>query len=231
MAYYVLVPGAGGSAWYWHRLTPLLLARGHDVVAVDLPAADDTAGLYAYAEVVEAVLSARRDVILVAQSMGGLSAPLVCAGGGVALLGLVAPMIPVPGETGGEWWENTGQLKAAAAFAEAEGRSIGDEMDPMTTFFHDLPPEVVSVAMEQPPDQSARPFSDPWPLAAWPPVETRVVAARRDRLFPLEFMQRLSRERLGIVPDEIDSGHLVALSRPVDLAELLEGYRREQSIT
>jgi hypothetical protein len=50
-----------------------------------------------------------------------------------------------------------------------------------------------------------------------------VIAGRNDRLFPLEFMRRLSRERLGVEPDEIDTGHLPALAGPDELAELLEG--------
>ena len=41
---YLLVPGAGGSAWYWHRVAALLRDRGRPVVAVDLPYDDDTAG-------------------------------------------------------------------------------------------------------------------------------------------------------------------------------------------
>jgi hypothetical protein len=33
------------------------------------------------------------------------------------------------------------------------------------------------------------------------------------------------RERLGFIPDEIDDSHCVALGRPVELADRLEGYR------
>jgi hypothetical protein len=40
MATFVLVPGAGGQAWYWHRLVPELEARGHRAIAVELPAAE-----------------------------------------------------------------------------------------------------------------------------------------------------------------------------------------------
>ena len=36
MATYILVPGAGGEAWYWHRVVPELRMRGHDVVGVDV---------------------------------------------------------------------------------------------------------------------------------------------------------------------------------------------------
>ena len=74
--------------------------------------------------------------------------------------------------------------------------------------------------------QADRPFGEPWPLDGWPDVPTRVIACRHDRLFPLEFMKRLSRERLGVEPDVIDSGHLPALSRPDELAALLEAYAR-----
>ena len=45
MATYVLIPGAGGDAWYWHLLVPELRERGLEAVAVDLPADDDSAGL------------------------------------------------------------------------------------------------------------------------------------------------------------------------------------------
>jgi hypothetical protein len=38
----------------------------------------------------------------------------------------------------------------------------------------------------------------------------------------------LARERLGIVPDEMPGGHLVALSRPEELVERLEGMRTEE---
>ncbi|MCW3004465.1 MAG: alpha/beta hydrolase, partial [Conexibacter sp.] len=51
-ARYVLLPGAGGDAWYWHLVAPLLEARGHDVVAVELPCGDDSAGLAEYADAV-----------------------------------------------------------------------------------------------------------------------------------------------------------------------------------
>jgi pimeloyl-ACP methyl ester carboxylesterase len=67
----------------------------------------------------------------------------------------------------------------------------------------------------------------PWPREAWPDVPTRILLCRDDRLFSPEFMRRVARERLGIVPDEIAGGHCVALSRPVELADRLEAYLAE----
>ena len=54
----VLIPGAGGQAWVWHLVEADLRRRGYDAFAVDLPAADASKGLPAYAG---AVVSAVRD--------------------------------------------------------------------------------------------------------------------------------------------------------------------------
>jgi hypothetical protein len=44
-------------------------------------------------------------------------------------------------------------------------------------------------------------------------------------MFPLVFQRRIARERLGLEVDEIDGGHMVALSHPGELADLLERFR------
>ena len=65
MASFLLIPGAGGQAWYWHRVVPELVARGHSAVAVDLPSGDDDAGFAAYADA--AVAGADGAVVVVGQ--------------------------------------------------------------------------------------------------------------------------------------------------------------------
>jgi pimeloyl-ACP methyl ester carboxylesterase len=224
---FILIPGAGGEAWMWHRLVPELRDRGYDAVAVDLPAADDTAGLEAYAQAILRAAADHSDVALVAQSMGGFSAPLVCARRPVRLLVLLNAMIPAPGETGGQWWTTSGYEAFRASAGEIRGTDADADgaFDPIEVFFHDVPPEVVAQALARgEPRQSSRPFEDPWPLPRWPDVPTRVVAAADDRFFPVAFQRRLARERLGLVPDETPGGHLVALSRPGELADRLVGY-------
>jgi pimeloyl-ACP methyl ester carboxylesterase len=201
---FVLVPGAGGAAWYWSRLVPELADRGHPAVAVDLPADDDAAGLAAYADAVVAAAGDAGDVVLVAQSMGGLTAPLVCDRLPVRLLVLLNAMVPRPGETGGEWWTATGQDVPAS-----------DEV-----FVHDVPAEVLATAPPQR-DQSMTPFGEPWPLAAWPDVRTVVLAGRDDRFFPPAFQRRVAADRLGLPVEEVPGGHLAALSYPAELAERL----------
>jgi pimeloyl-ACP methyl ester carboxylesterase len=228
-ATYVLLPGAGGDSWYWHRVVPLLRGRGHEVIAPDLPCGDDDAGLHAYADTIVDAIGDRRGVILVAQSMAAFSAPMACRRAGVALLVLVAPMIPAPGETPGEWWEGSGQAAAQRANDLRAGRDPDAPFDVRTTFFHDVPEEVVAEAFARSePRQSGTPFGEPWPLDAWPDVPTRVLAGRHDRLFPLDFMRTLAEARLGVAADVIDTGHLPALSRPAELAERLESHRLDR---
>jgi pimeloyl-ACP methyl ester carboxylesterase len=223
MTTFLLVPGAGGQAWYWHRLVPELERRGHGAVAVDLPADDETAGLAAYADTVVAAAGRGSPLVVVAQSLGGLTAPLVCARLPVDLLVLVNAMVPLPGETGGDWWTVTGQRAARVAYWEREGID-GDPEDDAVMYFHDVPADVTAAAMQQPFAQSGRPFADPWPLSAWPDVPTKVVVGRDDRVFPAEFQRRIAAVRLGLTVDEVPGGHLMALARPIELADRLEDY-------
>ena len=226
MATYVLVHGAGSDSWYWHRVAPRLRARGHEVIAPDLPCEDESAGLEQYADAIVAAIGDRSGVILVAQSMAGLSAPIVATRVPTDLLVLVAAMIPAPGETPGEWWTATGQVQAQRELDEREGRDPDAPLDPRVTFLHDVPEDVVDEAFARGERaQSSAPFTRPWPLPAWPDVPTRVLIASRDRLFPASFQRRLTQERLGITPEEIDSGHLPALAEPEELVERLEAYR------
>ena len=231
MATYVLIHGSGADSWYWHWVAPQLSRGGHDVVTPDLPTADDSAGLSEYADTVVDAIGDRRDLVLVAQSLAGFIAPLVCARVPVTLVVLVAAMVPRPGESPGDWFANTGWARARREHAEREGREISDDVDVMTEFFHDVPADVVTETFSRPePMQSDTPFGQPWPLNAWPDVPTRFVLCRDDRFFPADFMRRVVRERLGITPDEIASGHLPALSQPEELARRLENYRASVSV-
>jgi pimeloyl-ACP methyl ester carboxylesterase len=228
MTTFALIPGAGGEGWYWHRVVPELETRGHDVVAVDLPADDDAAGWTEYADSIVRAIGGRSELILVAQSLAGFSAPLVCERVPVNLLVLLNAMIPKAGETGSEWWSNTGQGAAQREYLDDIGLSPEGAEDDIVLYFHDVPEDVTAEAYRRgDPDQSMTPMRQPWPLTAWPDVPTRVLIGRDDRLFPAAFQRRAARERLGLDADEMPGGHLVALSQPQELAERLDAYRRE----
>jgi pimeloyl-ACP methyl ester carboxylesterase len=224
---FVLIPGAGGSAWYWHLVAPKLRERGHEAIPVELPAADEQAGLQQYAATVVRAIGNRdpKRVVLVAQSLAGFMAPLVCQQVPVALLVLVNAMIPKPDETPGEWWRNTRHEQAKRQQNLRDGRRADAPFDPLIDFFHDVPQPVVEDAWAQgEPRQSETVFASPCTFKAWPTVPTRVIVARNDRFFPAEFQRRVARERLGLLADEMPGGHLVALSQPEELTARLVAY-------
>ena len=92
---FVLIHGAGDVGWYWHLVEAELRAHGHDVVAPDLPGDDDSLELEDYADAVIAAVGDRRDLVVVGQSFGGFTAPLVADRLPVDALVFVAGMVPV----------------------------------------------------------------------------------------------------------------------------------------
>jgi pimeloyl-ACP methyl ester carboxylesterase len=222
---FVLVHGASSDHRYWSRVAPLLVASGHDVVAPDLPLADDTAGFAQYADAVVKAVGTRGPVVLVGQSMGAFTVPLAARRIPTKLLILLAPMVPMPGETAGAWWTTTGHRAAVEAHAAELGLDparLDPVGDPWTTFFHDLSPDLVAeLESAGAPVQSGAVFGLPYPLERWPDVPTRVVAARDDRLFPLPFVRRLASERLRVQTEVVPGGHLVALGHPQEVATTL----------
>ena len=210
-ATYVFVHGAGDGAWHWELVARELREYGHEAITLDLPSEDESAGWSDYADAVVEAIGDRGDVVVVAHSLGGFTAPLVCDRVPVDLLVLVAAMVPAPGELAEEWWTNTGYASAYE----------GD------VYYHDVAPELAAEAARRGRGQSPSPMAEPWPLPRWPEVPTRYLLCRDDRAFPADWLRGVVQERLGFAPDEIDGGHLAYLSRPRELAARLDAYHGE----
>jgi pimeloyl-ACP methyl ester carboxylesterase len=208
-------------AWYWHRVVELLERAGHEALAVELPGDDKKADFDEYADIVARAAGGRASTILVAQSLAGFTAPLVCERSAISMLVFVNAMIPRPGERAGDWWENTGAVGARLAAARDGGYSA--EFDVQTYFLHDVPPDILRTA-PAPRQQADIVFSQPCRFRRWPEVPTRVIASANDRFFPPEFQKRVASERLNTEVDIIPGGHLVALSNPHAVSDRLLHY-------
>ena len=221
MSTFALIHGGGDSGWYWHLVEAELRTRGHRTVAPDLPADDETATLFDYADVVVDTLGDADDVVVVAQSFGAFTAPLVAARRPISGLVLVAGMVPSPGEPPSQWWTNTGHAEAVREQAAADDGLTGND-DPRICYYHDVPEPLATQALSR---ERAHPseiaYTQPWPLDGWPDVPTRFVLCTRDRVFPSRYLRRVVHDRLGVTPLELDSGHCAALARPRQLADLL----------
>lgn len=226
MATFLLLPGAGGAAFVWQRVAEILTRRGHEAVAVEFPASDPKAGIHAYADIATRAVDGRKDVIVVAQSMGGFTAPLVAERIAVSEVVFLNAMIPLPGETAGAWWDNVGSTEARVEAAERGGYAT--EFDLATYFLHDLSKDLTDELSKHGGDEARIAFTEPCAFEAWPAVPLHVLVGNEDRFFPAAFQERVAHERLGAAQVErVPGGHLAALSNPEPIADrLLEGLRR-----
>lgn len=220
MTTFVLIPGAGGAGEvYWREVVAELESRGHTAIPVEIPGDDPALGLPEYAAITDEAIGQHRDVVLVAQSMGGFTAPMLTKLDRASQIVLLNAMIPLPDETPGQWFDAVGQQAAFDAAAAADGRHA--EYDLETIFLHDIPDEVRAAMAEGDRDPAETPFGQPCTFQRWPDIPLHVLVGADDRMFPAEFQVRVANQRLGVDAEVIPGGHLVAKSRPVEVAERL----------
>lgn len=208
MTTFAIAHGGGDVGWSWHLVAEALRAKGHTVVAPDLPTEDESKDLTDWATTVVDAVGSVEDVVVVGHSFGGFVAPLVAARLDASALVLVTAMLPRPGETPDDWWANAGYADSG----------LEDQ------FFHDVPAHLTQEAQRRERGMAENPMGKPWPLQAWPSVPTHFVLCTEDRFFPPEFMRKVVADRLGVEPVELAAGHCAQLSKPVELAELLARY-------
>jgi pimeloyl-ACP methyl ester carboxylesterase len=222
---FVLIPGAGADPRVYEATIAAMRELGHDGVAPPLPLDDPEATPSDHAAAVIAALPEPppASLVVVGQSLGAYAATIAAARLHPARLILLAPMIPAPGESAGDWWRGTDHEAAIGPLIKRHGTpSEWGEEAMAEVFYHDVDEATLAANAEYEGVPAPGLFAEPLPLAAWPDVPTTVLAGRDDRLFPLAFQQRVARERLGSGEvAEIDGGHLPMLARPRELAERL----------
>jgi hypothetical protein len=229
VALFVLIPGAGTDPRVYDMTIDRLRERGHEGLAPPLPLDDADARPSDHATAVVRATPDRADLVVVAQSLGAFAGPLAAERLEAALLILLAPMVPAPGETAGQWWENTGHAEAVAELIARYGpMSQWDDEAIHDVFLHDVDPEVARASERLSGQPGHGMFTEPWPRESWPTVPTRVLCPLEDRLFPWDFQERVVGDRLGLEPDEMRGGHLPMLSRPAELAQRLIEIWSEQ---
>ena len=89
-------------------------------------------------------------------------------------------------------------------------------------FFHDVPEDVTRWALGRLRPQCYRVMNEITPLERWPDVPSTYIVCRDDDGINPEWGRAAARERLGVEPIEIDGGHSPMLSRPGELARILD---------
>lgn len=199
-------------------MTRLLVEAGHEVIAVELPGDDETAGLARYTDLVVDAIGSRSDVVLVAGSLGAFTAPLVCERVPVRELVLVNAMVPDPGERARDWWAHTGALEARDEAARVGGYG---PFDLATYFLHDVDAETVAEGEPYQRPEADIAFDSVCDFTGWPAIRIRVLVGADDRFFPVGLQRRVARDRLGVDADVIPGGHLLPLVQPRLVADYL----------
>jgi hypothetical protein len=209
---FALAHGGWHTGWHWHRLAAELTARGHRVVAPDLPAGDPAAGAAEHAAAVAAALPGG-DTVLVAHSLAGLFAGLVP---GVRLTVHLAAMLPVEGRgvddraRAGERMTRRGLGRGQTVLAD--GSTAWDPAAAVDRLYPDSPAELAAAA-------AARLRPQHWRLTAEPgaaPAPGPYVLCRDDRVIDTDWAGAARPDAVELAGD-----HSPFLARPAELADLL----------
>jgi Alpha/beta hydrolase family len=213
----VLIHSTGQGAAGWERVVRALGERGWTAHAVELPSAPELlAGDYAE---------------LIRRQVGAVAAPVVLAHSGAG------PLLPAAARAlvaSRQVWLAAWVPDPEASFLEDTGRNLEEAFDPgwvgkdptedaaaaAAFLYHDCDDATLTWAL------STRRLFLPRGvygerIALAPEVPSTYVVAARDRTIRPEWQRRMARERLGVDPVELPTGHCPNVSQPDRLAELL----------
>lgn len=226
MSTFVLIHGACHGPWCWTPLAPHLEGKDHRVVAPELPCDDPAAGLADYADrVLSSIPGGAGDVVVVGHSLGALTAAVVADRRPVDALVFLAGIVGQPGQALADLAETDSDRDGALEDGEIavfdNGTFIFTPAGAARALYHDCPAEVAADATRQ-----LRPQRSMWnerlPIDAWPDVATASIVCTEDRVVNRSWAERIARDRLGVEPILLASGHSPMLSAPEELAAVLD---------
>lgn len=229
MSTFALVHGAHHGAWAWSYLVPALERRGHEVVAVDLPCEDVTAGVSRYARIVVDALAGRDDALVVGHSLGGLVVPVVASIRSLRRMVFIAAVVPEPGRSLAEQAAADPRMRARGSKIDnSDGTQSRPPDEAVRRYYHDCDDAARRYALARLRRQARTPALEPSPLAVWPAVPATYIICAHDRAVDPAY-QRDAARRLGAETIELRSSHSPFLSRPAELARVLDAVATGQT--
>lgn len=228
MATFGLVHGAWHGAWCWEKLSPELEKLGHRTIAMDLPCDNkDRANSRDYVKVVVEALQGQKDLILVGHSLGGITIPLAADELSVKHLVYLNAVLRRPGHSLEE--DNTEGLhqdmNPPGAFDNLKFNDDGSyylpEDEAIRVLYHDCSPEISKWAASQLRAQFSLWQDHSW-QKEWPKIPASSIIASDDRAVGPVWSRRIAKDWLGVEPIEITGSHSSFLSRPAELARILD---------
>lgn len=237
----VLVHGAWMGGWAWDAVAADLRARGHSVLAPDLPGHGDdptppqALSLEAYVQAVCNALPAGRRSLLVGHSMGGIVVSQVAerVPERIAKLVYVAAYLPRDGESlyqlsmgdadshVPQYWQQDDPAAYSPASIRPEGLA--------EVFCADAPPAAQALLAERHRPEAIPPLGTPVKLTAerFGALPKLFVHTRHDRAVSYRLQQAMvANAGTGVQTTTLDSSHSPMLSQPQALAALIAGAAR-----
>lgn len=229
---FVLIHGAFHGAWCWERFIPELQDRGHTALAVDLPVSDPDAGSAEYAStVLDAMTALGEEPIVVGHSMGGVAVPLVAASRPISRMVFLAAFLPEPGASLADQRARE-PIDSNIEIPNPEFTDLGDSVftvganTAVEMFYNDVPADISDWAVERLRPQAYKFMYEMTPLETWPAYESSYIVCAGDHAVSPDWGRQAARERLNVEPYEIEGGHSPFLSRPEQLADVLDAIAR-----
>ena len=224
--HFALVHGAYHGAWCWEQLRQELERDGHATSAVDLPCDDPEAGAERYAdEVLHSIPKTSDGVVLVGHSLAGLTIPIVAGRTRTEMTVYLCAIVPVPGLSFDAQHADisTGFEPSEHPIEHPDGGVSWPEGGAVEVFYQDCAQDLARASAQRLRKQHWRITQEVTPLRRWPEGPVAYIVCTDDRVVSRGYSTRAAREQLGVDPIEMAGGHSPFLSRPRDLAKLLEG--------
>jgi hypothetical protein len=223
MSLFCLVHGSTQGPSGWDLLTRELSALGHATICADLPVDRPDLPAAAYAGRIDEALRGHPPAVVVAHSASGLFMPLVSAP--VVRLVYLAAVLPSPGESFLAQYQRWPEMYHPAFVGKnpTASASLAREF-----LFHDCAEDVAAWAVGTLRLMNARQaLTEPCPLTAFPTIPSTYVSCQLDRTIQAAWWDNAARERLGVQPVMMETGHSPHVSRPVELAAILSKLTTE----
>jgi pimeloyl-ACP methyl ester carboxylesterase len=219
VAVFCLLHGLWHDSSSWDLLAPRLRARGHDVVAPELPFDRPGRSYEQRAQpALDAVKAASNELVVVGHSVASAEAGLVAESCRAGLLVYLCPRL-------GEYLAPAG---APPVFREGfpfparreDGAMVWDPSAAITAMYPRLDAATAAdLAARLRPGASS---VGSYPLAAPPDVPIALIYTIEDEFFPPEWERFVARELLHVEPIEMQGGHFPMVERPDELADILD---------
>lgn len=232
MAHLLLVHGAFHGAWCWHRLQPLLAARGHEVAVLDLPGngVDRTpladVSFEACVGRVAGALAPGETTVLVGHSMAGQLIGEVAerSPARVRQLIFLAAFVPEAGRSLSELAAETEPTDFSRGLSFREGALHLASEATVPAFFEDCDEAARALAQSCLVPQAPQPLSGASGVttAAYGSVPKAYIACRQDRAIALTDQLRMAAAAGIEVVTELATGHSPFFADPEGLAAAIE---------